>query len=178
MRQIPTTLRDALRDKLWQQCDDLGWMSMPDTERAGYYELWTRDNTIGGQLAHVMDPRKVRVYIKDSLVKPYMRARLLLNEEAVWRLLGLTSLDHSVHTYIKPHGRRLEDGRVIGWGRSRDWKSILMAVFERGRENAANSSFGVVLLESGKTEADKYRGLVKEAAERLGIARLAWLERP
>ncbi len=176
MTAIPTTVRDALRDRLWAQCDDLGWMSLPDTERARYYELWTRDASIGGQLAHVMDARKVRVYIKDSLVKPYVRARLSLNEAEVWRLLGLTSGDRAVHIYIKPHGRRTEDGRVIGWGRSRDWKSVLMAVFERGRAQRSFSSFGVVLLESGKTEAERSRGLVREAAQRLGIEKLAWLE--
>ena len=151
-------------------------MSLPDTERARYYELWTRDASIGGQLAHVMDARKVRVYIKDSLVKPYVRARLSLNEAEVWRLLGLSSVDRSVHNYIKPHGRRTEDGKVIGWGRSRDWKSVLMAVFERGRAQTAFSSFGVVLLESGKTEAEASRELVREAARRLGIEKLAWLE--
>ena len=176
MTAIPTTVRDTLRDRLWAQCDDLGWMSLPDTERARYYELWTRDSSIGGQLAHVMDARKVRVYIKDSLVKPYVRARLSLNEAEVWRLLGLTSGDRAVHIYIKPHGRRTGDGRVIGWGRSRDWKSVLMAVFERGRAQTSFSSFGVVLLESGKTEAGQSRGLVREAAQRLGIEKLAWLE--
>ena len=173
---IPTALRDALRDKLWLQCDDLGWMSLHDAERARYYELWTRDASIGGQLAHVMDARKVRVYIKDSLVKPYVRARVSLNEAEVWRLLGLTAVDHAVHVYIKPHGRRTEDGRVIGWGRSRDWKSVLMAVFERGRAQVSFSSFGVVLLESGKTEVERSRNLVREAALRLGIEKLAWLE--
>ena len=176
MTSISPALRDNLRDKLWRQCDDLGWMSLQDVERARYYELWTRDASIGGQLAHVMDARKVRVYIKDSLVKPYVRARLSLNENEVWRLLGLTSVDRSVHAYIKPHGRRTDDGRVIGWGRSRDWKSILMAVFERGREHSSFKSFGVVLLESGKTETEQSRKLVREAAQRLGIEKLAWLD--
>ncbi|MGR9556485.1 hypothetical protein ACU8MG_25435 (plasmid) [Rhizobium leguminosarum] len=176
MTSISTALRDNLRDKLWQQCDDLGWMSLQDVERARYYELWTRDTSIGGQLAHVMDARKVRVYIKDSLVKPYVRARLSLNEGEVWRLLGLTAIDRVVHVYIKPHGRRTDDGRVVGWGRSRDWKSVLMAVFERGRAQSSFSSFGVVLLESGKTEAERSRNLVREAAQGLGIEKLAWLE--
>lgn len=176
MTGISAALRDALRDRLWQQCDDLGWMSLQDVERARFYELWTRDASIGGQLAHVMDARKVRVYIKDSLVKPYVRARLSLNEAEVWRLLGLTAVDRVVHVYIKPHGRRTEDGRVIGWGRSRDWKSVLMAVFERGRVQPSFTSFGVVLLESGKTEGERTRNLVREAARRLGIEKLAWLE--
>jgi len=176
MMRIPPSLRDTLKDKLWLRCDDLGWMSLEDVERARYYELWTRDASIGGQLAHVMDARKVRVYIKDSLVKPYVRARLSLNEAEVWRLLGLTSTDRAVHFYIKPHGRRLEDGRIIGWGRSRDWKSVLMAVFERSWAKESFSSFGIVLLESGATETGRSRELVKDAAQQLGVVKLAWLE--
>jgi hypothetical protein len=176
MTRIPPSIRDMLKQTLWQQCDDLGWMSLRDAERARYYELWTRDTSIGGQLAHVMDPRKVRVYIKDSLVKPYARSRLSLNEAEVWRLLDLTDTDRSVQTYIKPHGRRLDDGRIVSWGRSRDWKSILMAVFERSRVQTSFSAFGVVLIESGKTEADRSRALVKEAAQRLDIPKLAWLD--
>lgn len=176
MTAIPTEIRDTLRDRLWEQCDDLGWMALQDIERARYYEQWTRDSTIGGQLAQIMDARKVRVYIKDSLVKPYVRARLSLNEAEVWRLLDLTSDDRAVQSYIKPHGRRLEDGRIISWGRSRDWKSVLMALFERSRATKSYSAFGVVLLESGKTEAEKSRSLVREAAALLRIEKLAWLE--
>lgn len=176
MTAIPPKIRDAMRDKLWEQCDDLGWMSLQDVERSRYYEQWTRDSAIGGQLAHLMDARKVRVYIKDSLVKPYVRARLSLNDAEVWRLLELTDADRPVQTFIKPHGRRLDDGRIIGWGRSRDWKSVLMAVFERSRIQKSYTAFGVVLLESGKTESEKSRCLVREASSLLGIDKLAWLE--
>ncbi|MGY2198137.1 hypothetical protein [Pseudomonas gingeri] len=175
MSAIATTLRNTLKEKLWQQCDDLGWMSLPDTERARHYEMWTRDASIGGQLAHIMDARKVRVYIKDSLVKPYVRDRLSLNESEVCRILGLDSTEFVDTIYIKPHGRRLVDGRVIGWGRSRDWKSILMTTFERGQAQASFSSYGIVLLESGKTESERTRNLIKEAAERLGIQKLVWM---
>jgi hypothetical protein len=176
MTNVPTAVRDSIRDKLWEQCDDLGWSSLSDQDRANLYEKWTRDPAIGGQLAHLMDARKVRVYIKDSLVKPYVRDRLSLSDADVWRLLGLTADCHVVQTFIKPHGRRLNDGKIVCWGRSRDWKSILMAAFERGQAIKTYSAFGVVLLESGKTDTDRARALVHDAASRLGIQKLAWLE--
>lgn len=176
MSKIPTNIRDAIKDRLWALCDDLGWMALPDTERAQYYEQWTKDSSIGGQLAHLMDPRAVRVYIKDTLVKPYIRERLLENEGEAWRLLGLCDTDVAVHSYIKPHGRRLQDGRVISWGRSREWKAVLMAVFERGHEFPVYSTFGAVLVENGNTEAPRSRALIRDAATRLGIERIAWVE--
>lgn len=176
MIRVPTAVRYSVRDRLWAQCDEVGWGALSDQERARLYEKWTKDPTIGGQLAHLMDPRKVRVYIKDSLVKPYVRERLSLSEADVWRVLGLTALDRAIQSYIKPHGRRLPDGRVICWGRSRDWKAVLMAAFERGNASRSYSAFGVILIESGKTDYDHARVLVRDAATRLGIQNLAWLE--
>ena len=173
---IPEGIRDGIRDRLWATADELGWSALPDTERAKFYEIWTRDPTIGGQLGHFMDPRKVRVYIKDSLIKPYERMRLSLNENDVWRLLSLPTPELVAESYIKPHGRRLTDGKVVCWGKSRDWKLILMAVFERGQAHSGARAFGAVLLESGRTSEEHQRQLVREAARRLGIENLAWLE--
>lgn len=176
MSKVPTAIRDGIRDRLWAKCDELGWMSLNDIERAQYYEQWTRDASIGGQLGHLMDPRAVRVYIKDTLVKPYVRTQLLLDEGEVWRLLDLTGADRPTHHYIKPHGRRLIDGRVLAWGRTREWKAVLMAVFERGHERPSFRPYGAVLLESGKTEAPRARALVSDAAQRLGIERVVWMD--
>ncbi len=173
---IPENIRDGIRERLWETADQLDWSSLMDSERSKYYELWTRDKTIGGQLAHFMDPRKVRVYIKDSLLKPYERAHLLRNENAIWRLLGMPTPTVVSETYIKPHGRRLDDGRVVCWGKSRDWKLILMAVFERGQARQDFLPYGVVLLETGPTFEKHKRSLVTNAATRLGIEKLAWLE--
>ncbi len=176
MSKVPTAIRDTIKDRLWELCDDLGWMALPDTERAQYYERWTKDPAIGGKLAHMMDPREVRVYIKDTLVKPYIRERLSTTTEEVWRLLGLTDSDIAVQAYIKPHGRRLQDGRIVSWGRSREWKSVLMAVFERGHTSPGFSAFGAVLVENGSTEHQRTRLIVRDAASRLGIEKLAWVE--
>jgi len=174
--RMPEEIRDGLRDKLWSTADDLGWASLNDAERSRYYERWTKDPSIGGQLAHFMDPRKVRVYIKDSLIKPYERARLLASEAEIWRALEMAPPAAAAETFIKPHGCRLEDGRIICWGKSRDWKLVLMAVFERGRSRHEARPFGAVLLETGRTPNEQARSLVRDAASRLGIEKLAWLD--
>ena len=173
---IPDAIRDDIRDQLWAVADSLRWSNLPDSDRARHYELWTRDPAIGGRIGHYMDPRRVRVYIKDSLIKPYERSRLLLLENDVWRLLSFPDPGPPAERYIKPHGRRLPDGKVVCWGNSRDWKLILMAVFERAQAGPSFQAFGAVLLESGRTVADQRRELVREAATRLGIETIAWLE--
>jgi hypothetical protein len=174
--RIPEEIRDGLRDKLWTSADELGWAALNDSERSRLYEKWTRDSSVGGQLAHFMDPRKVRVYIKDSLIKPYERARLLASEAEIWRALDMAPPKAAAETFIKPHGCRLEDGRVICWGKSRDWKLILMAVFERGRSQHEGKPFGAVLLETGKTPSAASRKLVRDAGSRLGLEKIVWLD--
>lgn len=175
MSKIQPQIRDAIQAKLWAECDERGWIWLPYAERAPFYERWTKDPAIGGQLAHMMDPRAVRVYIKDTLVKPYVRERLLGSEELVLGALQINLEISAVRRYIKPHGVKLEDGRVLCWGRSREWKSILLAIFERGTASDA-SPFGGVLVESGQTEAPAKRALVRDAATRLGIVCLEWLD--
>jgi hypothetical protein len=174
--RIPDDVRDRLRDLLWSRADNLGWSALGDGERAKRYEQWTRDPEIGGTLAHYMDARKVRVYIKDSLLKPYERMRLSSTEHQILGCLGLTAETEVAERYIKPHGIRFADGKIVSWGNSRDWKLVLMAMFERGTTRQDSSQFGTVLLENGKTRDAAARKMVREAARRLGIERMEWLD--
>ena len=174
--KLPDDVRDRIRELLWERATDLGWSGLADIERSRHYEHWTRETAIGGTLAHYMDPRKVRVYIKDSLLKPYERARVSDTEQDILAVLDIDPTLGVVHRYIKPHGTRFIDGQMIAWGKSRDWKLILMAMYERTVLSPGTSSFGIVLLESGKTADDSSRILIRGAATRLGIARVEWID--
>jgi hypothetical protein len=174
--KLPDDVRNRIRDLLWERANDLGWSGLSDVERSRYYEQWTREAAIGGALGHYLDPRKVRVYIKDSLLKAYERARVSGTERDILAVLGVDPTLEVVHRYIKPHGLRFIDGQTIAWGKSRDWKLILVAMYERTALNQGASSLGAVLLESGNTADDSRRILVRGAATRLGIARIEWIE--
>jgi hypothetical protein len=174
--RIPDSVRDRLRELIWSRADELGWSELSDGERARLYEQWTRDARIGDELGHYMDPRKVRVYIKDSLLKPYERARLSGTEQEILQRLGVPANNEVDHRYIKPHGIRFTDGRIISWGNSRDWKLVAMAMYERTALSPGAASFGMVLLENGKTAMAATRRIVREAATRLGIERLEWID--
>lgn len=174
--RLPDDVRDRIRDLLWERATELGWSNLPDIERSRHYEQWTRETMIGGTLAHYMDPRKVRVYIKDSLLKPYERARMSSTEQDILAVLDIDPTLSVVERYIKPHGTCFIDDRMIAWGKSRDWKLILMAMYERTALNPGTSSHGIALLESGNTADDSSRLLVRRAATRLGIARVEWID--
>ncbi len=174
--RMPNDVRDRLRDLLWSKADYLGWSALHDGERSKKYEQWTRDPEVGGILAHYMDPRKVRVYIKDSLLKPYERARLSDSEHQILQRLGIPASAEVAQRYIKPHGIRFADGKIVSWGNSRDWKLIAMAMYERGATTSEALPFGMVLIETGATGKTATRTVVRGAADRLGIQSLKWID--
>ncbi len=77
--------------------------------------------------------------------------------------------------YSLSYGRLLGDGQIVCWGRAADWKTILLAVFERSFAIADATPFAAVLTESaGKYSDAAARAVVREAAQRLEITRLVW----
>ena len=174
--RMPDNVRDRLHDLIWSRADNLGWSALNDAERSRRYEQWTRDPEIGGTIAHYMDARKVRVYIKDSLLKPYERARLSGTEREILGRLGIPPDTEVAQRFIKPHGIAFADGKIVSWGNSRDWKHVLMAMYERAALRPGSSAFGTVLIENGRTGDATTRKLVMEAASRLGIERMEWID--
>jgi hypothetical protein len=171
---LPRELRQSLQERLWENADALNWIKLSDAERADWYQRWTSDPELGGVLGHFMDPRKVRVYIKDSLLKPYFGARPRYSAAAILAQIGEPN-GHKAEEYTKPLGLRLVDGRTICWGNSRDWKLILMACFERAVRLSCEPH-AALLQESGRTVDAAQRALVETAALRLGIKRVVWLD--
>ncbi|CDX21512.1 conserved hypothetical protein [Mesorhizobium plurifarium] len=172
---LPKDIRDRIQRKIWDKADELDWARLSDLDRAGWYENWSKDKEIGSALAHFMDARKVRVYIKDSLFKPYHRARSQSDERKVFTALHIDPDTAFSKSFTKPHGRRLVDGRVICWGSSRDWKSVLMSAFERGW-GAGTAGQAVVLIETGKTMDLTLRAMVHDIGQRLGLNAVVWID--
>ena len=173
---VPENIRAKIRARLWGLADEVGWLSLSSSTKASYYETWTRDAEIGEVLSHYMDKGKVRVYLKDSLLKSYTRERLA-GADRPFRVLGLPADAPVSEVYIKPHGRQLADGRIICWGRAEDWKSVLMALHERSQEKQGLKPFGAVLTQAdGRLHEQAARNVVADAALKLGIEKLIWLD--
>jgi hypothetical protein len=173
---IPDGVRESIREKVWALADQVGWMALSDSARSKKYEEWTRDQQIGGVLGHYVDPKQVRVYIKDTVIKPYVRARSSDHARPL-RVVGIPEDAHMVEVYVKPHGRRLADGKVVCWGNARDWKSILLAVYERAYlADGATPYAAVLMAASGRNADDGFRIMVSDVAERLGIGCVRWLD--
>ncbi len=174
---LPIDIRNNIRHKIWAKADELDWPRISDVERTVWYENWTKDKDVGGVLSHFMDARKVRVYIKDSLLKPYLRSRL---QDGWGQVLLAVNMEESEallkKSYDKPHGRQLLDGRIICWGNSREWKSILISVFERAYRVDAGIPYAAVLMETGKTANAGMRQMILDASQKLELRHLAWID--
>jgi hypothetical protein len=91
--------------------------------------------------------------------------------------LGIASDEAVTERYIKPHGLRLRDGRIVCWGRARDWKTILLAIYERASFAPNGSPSGAVLLfPSGRSAEEYYQKLIYDVARRLSIEQVVWYD--
>ena len=136
---LPTAIRDEVKTLLWAEADRLFWASLPLADKSRYYTIWTENPAIGGKLTNYMDPRQVRVYIKDTLLKAYTRERLS-NPAPVLGLLGLPGNSAFKETYIQ--ASRTTPARwpgEIAWSRATEWKATLMALHESAPSNMAAS---------------------------------------
>jgi hypothetical protein len=174
--RVPDAVRTELKARLWRIADQLRWAGLAASDKASLYEQWTRDPTIGGVLARFMDARRVRVYLKDTLLKDYTRERLD-DWSRVSRVLRIPSDDTVAETYIKPHGRRLRDGRIVCWGRAEAWRDVLLALHERGVLCDRARPYAAVFLHPVARFAEpRIRAMIEQAATKLGIEKVVWLE--
>lgn len=174
--RIPNVVRQGLRERLWARADELDWHRLNWFEKSAHYTAWTGSADVGGLLANYMDTRQVRVYIKDTVMKGYVRSRQA-GAAAPLRALGLRPDAAVVESWERPHGRLLADGKVIAWGNAEDWKLVVTAIHERAWGSAGSHPFGAVLLAaSGRYAEPSVREMVQDAASRLRIQQLAWID--
>lgn len=169
-------LRNEIKEQLWEEADRLDWAGLSAKDKARQYSIWTETPAIGGRLAAVMDPRQVRVYIKDTLLKAYTRERMA-DPSRPFRVLGLPSDTDCVEEFIKPHGRRLSDGRLVAWSKATEWKATLLALHERAFEDSGARAYAAVFFEAITKHPDPAsRAVVEDAARKLGIEKIVWLD--
>lgn len=171
---VPDHVRVRLKESLWRRADELEWLRLAPMEKSRSYENWTKAPGVGGLLQRYMPFGQVRVYIKDTLLKDYSRERQA-DPEVPMRLLGIDGGLDVEEFYVKPHGRRFGDGRVVCWGRASDWKSVIVAAFERAYLAGGGMPFAVVLTQaSGRLAESDTRERVEELARRVGIQKVVW----
>lgn len=173
---LPDHVRKELRTRVWREAEALGWFYLPSPAKSRQYDNWAKDPQIGGIIERYLDRRQVRAYLKDTLLKRYS-AGLKASPDRPLQLLGLNSDTPGDEDYVKPHGRRLDDGRIIVWGKSSEWKSVLTALHERAYEQPGWTAYAAVFFDArGRFGERRTRAMIEDAAHKLKITRVIWVE--
>lgn len=174
---LPKAVKDIVAKTVQEKADELDWMRMTITEKAKYYEIWAADESIGGKLSFYMPFERVHKYIKDTIVKEYSRSRKHTSNEILIIIGCKNDKIPKLKDYIKPLGTLLADGRLICWGRAKDWKIVLLSAFERMQTIKEVKTTIVVLTDaSGNYKGKAFTKLAKDASERLQVSQLYFVE--
>jgi hypothetical protein len=170
--EVPKSVRMALQEELWSEAERLGWSSLSDGERSAHYARWTDEPAVGGTLGRYLKKGEIRVYVKDSLLKPYLR-ETRAQAGPYLELAGSLASSIVAERFIKPHGALLDDGTLIVWALARDWKTALMALHERsfGRRGIGRRTL-ILERATGRFQESSVRKMIQAASERLGFDRL------
>jgi hypothetical protein len=171
-QSTPITEREVKEDvarRVHELADSLDWQHLSYAQRRQHYEAWTADPDIGGKLASVMDPSRVRVYLKDVIVKAYARSQ----RPDVRGFLETLAVDCGmvVREFKKPPALLCENQCLYTLAAAKDWKIAVMGAFERASE-IPNLRENIVLITehtTGRFVDQSYRSFIESAGERLSV---------
>jgi hypothetical protein len=176
MSKIPLKIKNDIHARVWSEADGINWLRLGDVEKSRQYEKWMMDPNVGGVIGQFVDQRNIRVYLKDSVMKPYNRERTK-GIASIFGVLGIPETEVCRMEWIKPHGRILFDHRCLCWGPAKDWKSIILSVYERAHRNPPSTPFAAVFVGPlGKMAQSAEQNLVADVARKLGLKKIVWGE--
>ncbi|MFG1755457.1 hypothetical protein [Streptosporangium sandarakinum] len=139
-------LKEKIVTKMFAEAEDIKWIYLTSDQRSAIYSRWLDDPEVGGRLRDFMGDAKARVWIKESPMKEYARARygvgpyakyvanpLLGAEDLVKRALGVDWEVVSGKRWIKPlrvRMRRGEEERHFAWAPSEQLKHLVWAAIK------------------------------------------------
>lgn len=173
-KSSPSDAKKTVRKKLYKLADQVDWIHLTIPEKQRYYETWTADPNIGGLLEQIMEPQKVRVYLKDSIMKTYSKERRLNLHD----LLASMSLNSSEITreYIKPQALLCDSTDLFTISTAKEWRVAMLSAYERAYEIKQLKKNILFLINhtTGKYVDQSYRDMVESAGTRLNI-RVHWV---
>jgi len=154
--------------------DKADWSHLTIPERQRYYEGWTNDPEIGGALAQIMEPSRIRVYLKDTIMKDYAKSK----RPELKKLLKSLSYSYNVTSkeYTKPVGLLCDQNKLYTLSVAKEWKIALLSAFERGYDvkNIKENVLFIIDHTSGRFVDKSYRKLIDDSSSRLAV-KIVWV---
>lgn len=168
-------IKVAVTSRVHALADQLDWVYLTIEQRRRYYEAWTNDENIGGLLRQVIDANRVRVWLKDTVMKNYLKQR----RPSITNFLSRTSVSCGVilRSYRKPEAVLCEDTSLFEGGNlftltgAKEWRVALMSAYERAAEIKKPGRNILYIIEhtSGRFADESYRSLISGAGAKLGV---------
>lgn len=156
-------------ERVHEIADKADWQHLTIPQRKKFYEEWTEDPQIGGLLSRVMEPHRIRVYLKDTVMKNYSRKQKP-NLQNLLEGMSLEFLEINKQ-FIKPEALLLDQTKLYTLTIAKEWKGAIMSAFERGYEIGSLEINTVFITDhtNGRFVDKYYRDLIDCAARKLGI---------
>jgi hypothetical protein len=162
-------IKDEVTRRVHKIAEKADWWHLTIAERQKYYESWTADHQIGGLLDRVMDSARVRVYLKDTVMKSFNRAQ----RPDIQGLLSTMSISWANVTkrFVKPQSVLCDGRDLYTMTVAKEWKVAVMTAFERGHDVKQLRRNKVFVIEhtTSRFVDQSYRDMISTAAARLSI---------
>ncbi len=169
-----TEIKRKITKQVHKMADEADWLHLNIPERQRHYEAWTADPQIGGQLSQVMPANRVRVYLKDTVLKQYSKTR----RTPIIQLLNTmgTECQRVTHKFQKPEAILCDGSRLFTLAAAKDWRNALTSAFERAYELDSKQENVLILTDhtAGRFVDLSYRKVIEDAATRLEVS-VIWL---
>ncbi len=166
--------KNTVTQKVRKLADQHDWSRLSIDAKTKLYEEWTNDPEIGGALARVMEANRVRVYLKDTVIRNYARAQ----RPELLKLLNALSIscEDVSKNYSRPTGVLCDTSSLYTLTMAKEWKIALMSAFERANEEGGVTQNKLFIREHnvGRFVDASYRALIEGAGRRLDID-IVWL---
>jgi len=160
--------------RVFHLADKADWQHLTIDQRRLLYEEWTKDPKIGGLLKKMIEPERVRVYLKDTIMGNYSRSKRI-NIRDLLRSMSIPCRSITKE-FVKPQAVICDEVHLFTISDAKDWKVSLLNSFERARERPRTKTNKLFLVNhtSSKFVDIEYRRLIEEAGIRL-IVEIVWV---
>lgn len=171
---LPHDPKTLIIKRVHELADKADWIHLTIPERTALYTQWVKDPAIGGELAKLEGAERVRVYLKDTVMKRYMKAK----RPELTVLLKQMSFRYKrvIKEYEKPSALLCDGTRLYTLSVAKEWRIALLSAFERANHMSQlqeNLVFFTDHAVDRYTDAS-YKALIENAAERLDV-KVHWI---
>jgi len=130
--KLPENPRQEIVRRVREMADKADWCHLKIHERSALYRQWCNDPTIGGELAKLGGPDSVRVFLKDTVIKQYLKEKRPVLKDLL-KQMGL-ECKRVTREYEKPEAQLCDNRRLYTLAVAKEWRVAIFSAFERAHD--------------------------------------------